>query len=70
MFKGLQFSIYGRTSMVHDQINLSKAGLSEEDILLRRKENSTNLRFYGSVGFSYTFGSLYSNIVNPRFDNF
>jgi len=70
LFKGVQFSIYGRTSLVHDQINLSKTGLSEEDILLRLKENSTNFRFFGSVGFTYTFGSLYSNIVNPRFDLF
>jgi hypothetical protein len=27
----------------------------------------TGYAYYGSVGLSYTFGSVFSNVVNPRF---
>ena len=70
VFKGFQIGYFGSFSMIHDQINISKNGLNEQDILLQLKENSTEYSFYGSLNFRYTFGSLYSNIVNPRFDAF
>ncbi len=38
-----------------------------EDILLQKKMLATNYNYRLSVGVSYTFGSIYSNIVNPRF---
>lgn len=70
IFKGFQVGYFGSFSMIHDQINISKNGLSEQDILLELKENSTEYSFYSSIRFRYTFGSLFSNIVNPRFNDF
>ena len=67
LFKGLSFDIYGGGSRIHDQLSLSNLGASREDILLMRKQIATSYEYYFSVGLSYTFGSIYSNVVNPRF---
>lgn len=68
IFKGLNFNIYGSVSKVNDQISLPSEGASLEDVLLRRKMQATQYQFYTSFGFSYTFGSIFNNVVNPRFD--
>ena len=65
--KGLNFNFGGGYSIVHDQINLVKGGASAEEILLRRKELETQYTYYTYFGLSYTFGSIYNNVVNPRF---
>jgi hypothetical protein len=70
IFKGLSFNIYGNVAAVHDQISLPNEGASLEDVLLRRKMQKTDYSFYTSFGFTYTFGSIYNNVVNPRFGNF
>jgi hypothetical protein len=69
IFKGLSFNIYGSIASVHDQISLPKGNASLEDVLLRRKMQATDYTFSTSFGFSYTFGSIYNNVVNPRFGN-
>lgn len=68
LFKGLRLSLWGGYSAIHDQLSLSASGATQEEILLRRRELATTYRYYFSVGFSYTFGSIYSNVVNPRFE--
>ncbi len=65
--KGLNVNISGEYAIVHDQLGLVKGGVSTEEVLLRRRELETQYFYYGSVGFSYTFGSIYNNVVNPRF---
>ena len=67
--KGLTFSIYGSAGLVRDQLSLVKGGASYEETLLRRKEIATNYTYYTSVSLTYTFGSIYNNVVNPRFGN-
>lgn len=69
IFKGLSFNIYGSVASVHDQISLPRGSATLEDVLLRRKMQATEYTFSTSFGFSYTFGSIYNNVVNPRFDN-
>jgi hypothetical protein len=65
--KGLTFSIGGSVSMVHDQISLVKGGATYEEMLLRRKEIATQYTYYTYCQVAYTFGSIYTNVVNPRF---
>jgi hypothetical protein len=67
LWKGLTFDVYGLYSMIHDQISLKKGQASLESVLLRRTMLETNYQYYFSIGLSYTFGSIYSNVVNPRF---
>jgi hypothetical protein len=65
--KGLSVHIYGNYSIIHDQLGLVKGDVSTEEVLLRRRELETQYLYYTSFGFSYTFGSIYNNVVNPRF---
>ncbi|HET7604058.1 MAG TPA: hypothetical protein VFK36_13630, partial [Gemmatimonadales bacterium] len=52
---------------VRDQLYLPAAGLTPEEILLQQQELATDYRYFISAGFSYSFGSIFNNVVNPRF---
>lgn len=67
LFKGLSLSLQGGVSIYHDQINLPKGDISSEDVLLRRRQLASQYEFWGNIGITYSFGSIYNNIVNPRF---
>jgi hypothetical protein len=67
IWKGLALTVDGRYATVHDQLALRKSEATVEELLLRRTELATEFNYGLSVGFSYTFGSVYSNVVNPRF---
>ena len=67
---GLTINLGGGYSFIHDQISLRKGDVSEEDILLQRRELSNTFTRYTSCTIVYTFGSLYNNVVNPRFDGY
>ncbi len=69
ILKGLSINISGQLSFIHDQISLSKAETSLENVLIRTQQLPTTFNYYSNVGLSYTFGSIYNNIVNPRFDD-
>jgi len=70
LFRGLSLSFNASGSRVRDQINLPAGEATDEEILLRQRELATGFEYEFSVGFSYTFGSIFSNVVNPRFDRF
>lgn len=67
--KGLSLNMGGGASLIHDQLGLVKGGATTEEVLLRRKEIATQFSYFTNFGFSYTFGSIYNNVVNPRFGN-
>jgi hypothetical protein len=52
---------------INDQLALPRGDASLEDILLDRRRLATSYRATGNMGLSYTFGSIFSNVVNPRF---
>jgi hypothetical protein len=67
--KGLSFTISGNVQLVHDQISLPKGNATLEDVLLQRKMMATDYTYYTDFSLTYTFGSIYNNVVNPRFGN-
>lgn len=64
--RGLSLRISGSFQLIRDQINLPKGEASIEDLLLRQRQISTNYQNRISMGLSYTFGSIFNNIVNTR----
>lgn len=70
LFKGLSFNIYGYYSRIRDQLSLPKGDATLEEVLLRRTQLETSYNYYYSIGLGYTFGSIYSNVVNPRFNGY
>jgi len=69
LFKGLSLTLNLEAAKINDQLNLRKGELSEAERLLRLREQATGYQFQAGIGLSYTFGSIYNNIVNPRFGN-
>ncbi len=67
LIRGLEFNINGALERIKDQIFLPKGGASTNEILLRRRELGTDYRYALDIGFSFRFGSIYNNVVNPRF---
>ena len=65
--RGLSLNLNASTSLVRDQLYLPKEDLSDEEILLEWRQLATDSRYSISFGFSYTFGSIFNNVVNPRF---
>ena len=67
IIKGLSLRLSGSFSIIHDQINLPLGDYSSEEVLLRQRQLQTGFRYYGNVGVTYTFGSIFNSVVNPRF---
>mgnify|MGYP000051511392 CR=1 FL=1 len=66
--EGLTINGFFTVDFQQDQLNLPKGDLSEEEILLQISEQKSSFNFYTFFGISYTFGSIYNNVVNPRFE--
>jgi hypothetical protein len=67
IFKGLSFNMGGSYSWIHDQLFLSKGELTTDDVLLRQRALKTSYSYFGNFGLSYRFGSIFNNVVFPRF---
>lgn len=67
LFRGLSLNLFGYVSLLRDQLYLAKGGASDEEVLLRRRQLATSYQYFVGAGLSYTFGSIFNNVVNPRF---
>ena len=67
IYKGVSVSLFGSVGLIHDQLSIPKAGASEQDVLLQRRQLATSYQYFGFFSLRYTFGSKFANIVNPRF---
>lgn len=64
---GLSLNASARYVIIRDQLNIQGGNLTDQERLLRLREVQSGYSFSTGVGLSYTFGSLFNNIVNPRF---
>ena len=69
LFKGFSFNVSGEYSRVRDQLSLPAEGATPEEILLELKRLATSYSLRFEIGINFRFGSIYSNVVNPRFGN-
>jgi hypothetical protein len=65
--RGVSLNVGSTFQRINDQLALPRGDASLEDILLERRQLATAYRASGQIALSYTFGSIYTNIVNPRF---
>jgi hypothetical protein len=68
LVRGLELNVNGGIERIKDQIHLAREGATDEEVLLQRKELGTDWRYRVGLSLSYTFGSIFNNVVNPRFD--
>jgi hypothetical protein len=67
LFRGFSFNVLASYSTINDQISLTKGDATRDEVLLRLKQLGTNYSYRLNVGFTYSFGSIFNNVVNPRF---
>ena len=67
ILRGLSLSLEANASRIRDQVALPRRGATEEEILLRLRRLRSGYEYNFEVSFTYTFGSIFNNVVNPRF---
>jgi hypothetical protein len=67
LIRGLSLSLGGSVQSVHDQLYIAAEEQSDDDILLGNVNLPTSFEYDIRIGLSYSFGSIYNNVVNPRF---
>jgi hypothetical protein len=67
IFKGFNFNVQGNYSIVRDQYFLKLDDVSSEEILTGQIQLKSAYNFFVFMGISYSFGSIYNNVVNVRF---
>lgn len=65
--RGFSISAEGSASRVRDQLSLPRRGATPEEILLRLRQLRSGYDYDFRMSVTYSFGSIYSAIVNPRF---
>lgn len=68
VMRGLSVSISGSYRVINDQLSLEFSGDPNDPIsIIEGVQRPTSYDYGFSFGLSYTFGSIYNNVVNPRF---
>lgn len=66
LFRGMSLNFSGSVERINDQLSLPRGEASVEEILLQRRQLATDYQVEARIGLSYTFGSIYNNVVNTR----
>ena len=66
VWRGLSVTLNAKYSMINDQLSLPKGNITLDQQLLQQRQLATTYQYGVSLGFRFTFGSLYNNVVNPR----
>ena len=64
--RGFSVNARGSFARVKDQIFLPLEDIPEEEILLARRAIGTEFQYSFNFGFTFRFGSIFNNVVNPR----
>jgi hypothetical protein len=68
LYKGFSVYVLGGYSWIHDaQVSLRLREPTYEELLLRLVELPMTSNHFVAVGFQFQFGSIFTNVINPRF---
>ena len=65
--RGLELNADASVSRIRDQLSIPRRDATPEEVLLRLRELLSGYEVSFSIGVTYSFGSIFNNIVNPRF---
>ena len=65
--RGLSVAAEINASRIRDQLSIPARGATEEEVLLRLRRLQSGYEYSFGVSLTYTFGSIFSSVVNPRF---
>ncbi len=64
--RGLSLNTFVSIESIRSQRFLPRRGATDEEVLLEQRALETDFRFRIGLGISYTFGSIFNNVVNAR----
>lgn len=64
--RGLTLDLSGSVARIKDQIYVPREDISDENVLLRRRQLGTDFEASIDVSLSFSFGFIFNNVVNPR----
>lgn len=67
--RGLSFNVRGNWAAVRNQRYLPIEEQTDEEILLQQGALATNSEYEVNFGITFQFGSIFNNVVNPRFSD-
>ena len=67
LFRGFFLNFEGHSSLIRDQIYLPRRDATDSEILVRQRQLATDYEWEFRVGLTYSFGSIFNNVVNSRF---
>ena len=67
LLRGLSLNLNSNFESLRDQISLRREEATNEEVLVNQRQLATSFRYFLFFGVSYSFGSIFSPIVNPRF---
>ncbi len=65
--RGLSVAADLNASRIRDQLGLPARGATPEEVLLRLRRLRSSYEYRFAMSLTYTFGSIFSSVVNPRF---
>jgi hypothetical protein len=65
--RGLTVAAEINASRIRDQLAIPARGATPEEVLLRIRRIQSGYEYRVGVSVTYTFGSIFSAVVNPRF---
>jgi hypothetical protein len=65
--RGLSLDFGAEASRINDQLSQPRRSASQEEVLLRLRELQSDYELDFRISLTYSFGSLFNNVVNPRF---
>ena len=68
LHRGLSLNLTADLTSVRDQLYLPRGQATTEEILVRQRQLETRYQYLYTFGLSYTFGSIYSPVVNTRIE--
>lgn len=70
LLKGLSVSVGAYTSWLRDQLYLPRGSATIEQVLVKQRQLATSYSYSVYASVSYSFGSIFNNVVNPRMTSF
>ena len=67
LFRGFFLRFDADSSLIRDQIYLPRRDATDAEILVRQRQLATDYEWQFRIGFTYSFGSIFNNVVNSRF---
>lgn len=70
ILKGLSFNVGFGVNMYRNQISLRKGQASWEEMITNQRVMESDYSYNINFGLSFSFGSIFNNSVNPRFNKY